>query len=73
MKGQKRSGRDNLFELKVGTQETKITSKVFSVDDPQTYTRWEQKIKEMLNERKTKKGGMIRPLTENEQLEEEKK
>ena len=73
MKGQKRSGRDNLFELKTGTLDTKIISKVFSVDDPQTYTKWEKKIKEMLTERKTKKQAMIRPLDENEQLEEEKK
>ena len=32
----------------------KEVTKTFSVEDPQTYTKWEKKIKEMLQERKAK-------------------
>ena len=48
MRGQKRAGRDNLFELTITIDKGKELTKTFSVEDPQTYTKWEKKIKEML-------------------------
>lgn len=59
MKGQKRSGRDNLFELTVLNEKGKEETKTFSVEDPQTYTKWEKKIKEMLQDRKSKGQAII--------------
>jgi hypothetical protein len=55
MKGQKRAGRDNLFEIQTTDEKGKLVQTVFSIDDPQSYTKWEKKIKEMISERKTKK------------------
>ena len=54
MRGQKRAGRDNLFELTITIEKGKELTKTFSVEDPQTYTKWEKKIKEMLQERKAR-------------------
>ena len=77
MRGQKRNGRDNLFELKVTNPEGKVQSRVFSVDDPQTYTRWEKKIKEILDLRKKDGKFLIKPRDESETVDkfagEEKK
>jgi len=55
MKGQKRAGRDNLFEIQTTDEKGKLVQTVFSIDDPQSYTKWEKKIREMISERKTKK------------------
>ena len=67
MKGQKRAGRSNLFEVSVMNHKKEVDSRVLSIDDPQVYVKWEKKIKEMLTERKTKKQAMIKPLTQEEE------
>ena len=65
MKGQKRNGKTNLFELEYefGEKKEKIR-KMFSVEDPQSYTKWERKISDMVKERREKKKGLILPVDE---------
>lgn len=50
-----------MFEIQTTDEKGKLVQTVFSIDDPQSYTKWEKKIKEMISERKTKKQGMIVP------------
>ena len=71
MRGSRRAGRDNIWELKT-TKENKVITRVFCVDDPQAYPKWGSKIKEMIELRKKDKEGIIVPKDQNE-LEEEKK